>query len=47
VEPVRDQTLSVANSVMRIPRTKTGRPLSLPLNVTAKGDLQKLSATRR
>ena len=43
---LRWDQIDFANSVMRIPRTKTGRPLSLPLNVTAKTTLQKLLAAR-
>ena len=35
------------SSVMRIPRTKSGRPLSVPLNVTAKSTLERLSAQRQ
>ena len=42
---LRWDQIDYANSVMRIPRT-TGRPLSLPLNVTAKTTLQKLLAGR-
>ncbi len=38
--------IDLANSVMRIPRTKSGRPLSVPLNATAKGTLEKLSKSR-
>ena len=38
--------IDLANSVMRIPRTKSGRSLSVPLNATAKGTLEKLSKER-
>ena len=41
---LRWDQIDFANSVMRIPRTKTGRPLSLPLNATANTTLQKLHA---
>jgi integrase len=43
---LRWEQIDLANSVMRIPRTKIGRPLSVPLNVTAKGTLEKLSKAR-
>jgi integrase len=36
------EQIDLANSVMRIPRTKSGRPLSVPLNATAKATLEKL-----
>ena len=38
--------IDLANSVMQIPRTKSGRPLSVPLNAAAKGTLEKLSKER-
>jgi integrase len=40
------EQIDLANSVMRIPRTKSGRPLSVPLNATAKGTLEKLYQQR-
>src|SRR5436190_21263720 len=43
---LRWDQIDFANSVMRIPRTKSGRPLSVPLNLTAKGTLEKLHAAR-
>ncbi len=43
---LRWDQIDFANAVMRIPRTKSGRPLSLPLNVTAKTTLQKLFEAR-
>ena len=43
---LRWEQVDLANSVMRIPRTKSGRPLSVPLNATAKGTLEKLSKDR-
>ncbi len=43
---LRWEQIDLANSVMRIPRTKSGRPLSVPLNATAKGALEKLSKGR-
>jgi hypothetical protein len=39
---LRWEQIDFANSVMRIPRTKSGRPLSVPLNATAKATLEKL-----
>src|SRR4029079_4906576 len=38
---LRWDQIDFANSVMRIPRTKSGRPLSVPLNVTAKTTLEQ------
>jgi integrase len=38
--------IDFANSVMRIPRTKSGRPLSIPLNLTARRTLETLNADR-
>jgi integrase len=38
--------VDLANSVIRIPGTKSSRPLSLPLNTTAKRALQTLHADR-
>jgi integrase len=43
---LRWDQVDLANGVMRIPRTKSGRPLSVPLNATAKGTLEKLYADR-
>ena len=43
---LRWEQTDLANSVMRIPRTKSGRPLSVPLNATAKGTLEKLYQQR-
>ena len=43
---LRWDQLDFANRVMRIPRTKSGRPLSLPLNATALASFQKLHAAR-
>ena len=43
---LRWEQIDLANSVMRIPRTKSGRPLSVPLNATAKGTLEKLQGPR-
>ena len=43
---LRWEQVDLANSVMRIPRTKSGRPLSVPLNATARGTLEKLSKGR-
>jgi integrase len=40
---LRWEQIDLVHSVMRIPRTKSGRPLSVPLNATAKGTLEKLS----
>jgi integrase len=39
--------VDLANRVMRIPRTKNGRTLSLPLNTTALGVFQTLYPSRR
>jgi integrase len=41
----RDQ-IDFANSVLRIPRTKNGRPLSVPLNLIARTTLQALYEAR-
>jgi integrase len=43
---LRWDQIDFANSVLRIPRTKSGRPLSLPLNLTAKTTLEELLAGR-
>ena len=43
---LRWDQVDLANNVIRIPRTKTGRPLSLPLNATAKRTLETLHADR-
>ena len=43
---LRWEQIDLASSVMRIPRTKSGRPLSVPLNATAKATLEKLSKNR-
>jgi integrase len=43
---LRWEQIDLANSVMRIPRTKSGRPLSVPLNATAKSTLEKLCQQR-
>ena len=44
---LRWDQIDFANSVMRIPRTKSGRPLSVPLNLTAKTTLKKLFDARK
>ncbi len=41
---LRWEQIDFANRVVRIPRTKNGRPLSLPLNATALSTLQSLHA---
>ena len=41
------EQIDFANSVMRIPRTKSGRPLSVPLNATARSTLERLFAQRQ
>lgn len=41
---LRWEQIDFANRVLRIPRTKNGRPLSLPLNATAMSTLQSLYA---
>jgi integrase len=43
---LRWDQVDLANNVCRIPRTKNGRPLSLPLNATAKRTLEALHADR-
>jgi integrase len=43
---LRWDQIDVANHVMRIPRTKSGRSLSVPLNTTAISTLQALYANR-
>jgi integrase len=43
---LRWDQIDFANRVMRIPRTKSGRPLSVPLNQTALDTLQQLHASR-
>jgi integrase len=43
---LRWDQIDFANSVMRIPRTKSGRPLSVPLNVTARTTLEQLFEAR-
>jgi integrase len=43
---LRWDQIDYANRVMRIPRTKSGRPLSLPLNATALKTLQTLQEAR-
>jgi integrase len=44
---LRWDQIDFANRVMRIPRTKSGRPLSVPLNDTAAATLQALHDTRQ
>ena len=41
---LRWDQIDLANRVMRIPRTKSGRPLALPLNATASRRSQTLHA---
>ena len=43
---LRWDQIDFANRVMRIPRTKSGRPLSVPLNQTALAMLQQLHKDR-
>jgi integrase len=43
---LRWDQVDLANRVMRIPRTKSGRTLSLPLNATALGILERLFKAR-
>ncbi len=43
---LRWDQVDLANNVIRIPRTKSGRPLSLPLNATALKTLQTLQEAR-
>ncbi len=43
---LRWEQIDLANRVMRIPRTKNGRPLSVPLNGTAVATLQALYDNR-
>jgi len=43
---LRWDQVDLANNVIRIPRTKSGRPLSLPLNATAQRTLKSLQADR-
>ena len=43
---LRWDQIDLAHSVMRIPRTKSGRPLAIPLNETARGTLQALYDAR-
>ncbi len=43
---LRWEQIDFANRVMRIPRTKSGRPLSVPLNATALSTLQALYENR-
>ncbi len=43
---LRWEQVDLANGVMRIPRTKSGRPLSVPVNATARATLEKLFAQR-
>ena len=43
---LRWEQIDFANRVMRIPRTKSGRPLSVPLNATALSTLQALYGSR-
>ena len=43
---LRWEQIDRENSRLRIPRTKNGRPLSLPLNATAKGVLDTLYESR-
>jgi integrase len=44
---LRWDQVDFANRVMRIPRTKSGRPLSLPLNATALQTLKALASPRQ
>jgi integrase len=43
---LRWDQIDFATRVLRIPRTKSGRRLSIPLNATAKGTLEQLCANR-
>jgi integrase len=43
---LRWNQVDLATGVIRIPRTKSGRPLSLPLNATAKATLARLHRAR-
>jgi integrase len=43
---LRWDQIDLANRVLRIPRTKSGRPLSVPINLTARGVLETLYADR-
>lgn len=43
---LRWDQIDFENRVMRIPRTKNGRPLSVPLNATALATLQTIHASR-